>query len=87
MSFHLLFTLYFLICISFKINCSDILINGESFQISTSVLQEKPTAVLMLCATILRDPTTVHANKDTMEMEISAVWVTIHPAVFFKLVF
>ena len=51
------------------------------------MLQEKPTAVLMLCATILRDRTTVHANKDTMEMEISAVWVTIHPAVFFKLVF
>ena len=42
----------------------------------TSVLQEKPTAVLMLCATILRDRTTVHANKDTMEMEISAVRVT-----------
>ena len=77
MGLHLLFTLYFLICISFKINCSDdVLIKGESFQISTSVLQEKPTAVLMLCATILRDRTTVHAKKDTMEMEISAIWVT-----------
>ena len=79
-----IYTLFFLICISFKINCSDdVLIKGESFQISTSVLQEKRTAVLMLCATILRDRTTVHANKDTMEMEISAVWVTIHPALFF----
>ena len=39
------------------------------------MLQEKRTAVLMLCATILRDRTTVHANKDTMEMEISAVQV------------
>ena len=38
--------------------------------------REHPIAVLMLCATILRDRTTVHANKDTMEMEISAVWVT-----------
>ena len=28
------------------------------------------------CATILRERTTVHANRDTMEMEISAVWVT-----------
>ena len=57
-------------------NCSDgVLIKGESFQISTSVLQEKRTAVLMLCATILWDRTTVRANKDTMEMEISAVRV------------
>ena len=40
------------------------------------MLQEKPTAVLMLCATILRDRSTVHAKKDTMEMEISAVRVT-----------
>ena len=40
------------------------------------MLQEKRTAVLMLCATILRDRTTVHANRDTMEMEISAVRVT-----------
>ena len=44
-----------------------------SFQISTSVLQVKRNAVLMLCATILRDRTIVHANRDTMEMEISAV--------------
>ena len=37
-----IYTLFFLICISFKINCSDdVLIKGESFQISTSVLQEK----------------------------------------------
>ena len=74
---HFLFTIFFKIRISFKINCSDdVLIKGESFQMLTSVLQEKPTAVLMLCATILRDRTTVHANKDTMEMEISAVRVT-----------
>ena len=48
---------------------------GGSFQISTSVLQVKRNAVLMLCATIVRDRTIVHANRDTMEMEISAVWV------------
>ena len=72
------YNFFFKIRISFKINCSDdVLIKGESFQMLTSVLQEKPTAVLMLCATILRDRTTVHANTDTMEMEISAVWVTI----------
>ena len=66
------------ISISFKISCSDdVLIKGESFQIMTSLLQEKPTAVLMLCATILRVRTTVHANTDTMEMEISAVWVVL----------
>ena len=40
------------------------------------MLQEKPTAVLMLCATILRDRTTVHVNQDTMELEVSAFWVT-----------
>ena len=45
---------------------------------STNVLQEDRTAVLMLCVTILRDRTTVHANKDTMEMEISAVRVTFY---------
>ena len=48
---------------------------GGSFQISTSVLQVKRNAVLMLCATIVRDRTIVDANRDTMEMEISAVWV------------
>ena len=75
---HLLFTLHFKIRISFKFNCSDgVLVKGESFQISTSVLQEKRTAVLMLCATILWDRTTVRANKDTMEMEISAVRVKV----------
>ena len=59
--------------------CLDnVLIKGESFQISMSVLQENRTAVLMLCATILRDRTTVHAKKDTMEMEISAVRVTFY---------
>ena len=45
---------------------------------STNVLQEDRTAVPMLCVTILRDRTTVHANKDTMEMEISAVRVTFY---------
>ena len=58
-------------------NSSDnVLIKGESFQISTSVLQEQRAAVLMLCAAILWDRTTVHAKKDTMEMEICAVWGT-----------
>ena len=32
--------------------------------------------MLMLCATILRDRTTVHVNQDTMELEVSAFWVT-----------
>ena len=51
------------------------------------MLQEKPTAVLMLCATILRDRSTVHAKKDTMEMEISAVRVTFLLLYFLKPVF
>ena len=59
--------------------CLDnVLIKGESFQISMSVLQENRTAVLMLCVTIQRDRTTVDAKKDTMEMEISAVRVTFY---------
>ena len=79
MGLHFLFTIFFLKSeLVVLINCSDdVLIKGDSFQMLTSVLQEKPTAVLMLCATILRDRTAVHANTDTMEMEISAVWVTI----------
>ena len=79
MGLHFLFTIFFLKSeFVVLINCSDdVLIKGDSFQMLTSVLQEKPTAVLMLCATILKDRTTVHANTDTMEMEISAVWVTI----------
>ena len=51
------------------------------------MLQEKRTAVLMLCATILRDRSTVHANEDTMEMEISAVRVTFLLLYFLKPVF
>ena len=39
------------------------------FQILTSVPRESTTAVLMLCATIPRDRTTVHANLDIMEMD------------------
>ena len=67
----------------FKIDSSDeVLINGRSFQISTSVLQEKRNAVLMLCATMLRDPTTGRAKKDTVEMEISTIWVTFLPRYF-----
>ena len=34
-----------------------------------SVLQENRTAVLMLCATILRVPTTVRVNQDILEMD------------------
>ena len=54
----------------------DVLMKRDSFQISTSVLQEQRAAVVMLCAAILWDRTTVHAKKDTMEMKICAVWVT-----------
>ena len=39
------------------------------FQILTSVPRESTTAVLMLCATIPRDRTTVRANLDILEME------------------
>ena len=39
------------------------------FQILTSVPRESTTAVLMLCATIPRDRTTVHANLDILERE------------------
>lgn len=36
---------------------------------STSVLRNYTIAVLMLCATISRDLTTVHVNLDIPEME------------------
>ena len=39
------------------------------FQTLTSVLRESTTAVLMVCATIPRDRTTVHVNLDILEME------------------
>ena len=51
------------------------------------MLQEKRTAVLMLCVTILRDRTIAHANRDTMGMENICRSGNISPAVFFKLVF
>ena len=34
-----------------------------------SVSKEHPIAVLMLCATILRVPTTVRVNQDILEMD------------------
>ena len=34
-----------------------------------SVLQKQPSAVLMLCATIPRDRTTVHVNLNILEMD------------------
>ena len=33
------------------------------------MLQENKTAALMLCATILRVPTTVRVNQDILEMD------------------
>ena len=44
-------------------------IHKVTFQILMSVLQKHTTAVLMLCATIPRDRTTVHANLDILEMD------------------
>ena len=41
-------------------------------QMLTSVLRESTTAVLMLCVTIPRDRTTVHANLDILEMDCPA---------------
>ena len=38
-------------------------------QMLTSVSRESTTAVLMLCVTIPRDRTTVHANLDILEMD------------------
>ena len=52
------------------------------------MLQEKRNAVLMLCATILRDPTTVRAKKDTVHGYGNICQSDkISPAVFLKLVF
>ena len=39
------------------------------FQTLTSALRESTTAVLMVCATIPRDRTTVHVNLDILEMD------------------
>ena len=39
------------------------------FQTLTSVLRESTIAVLMVCATITRDRTTVHVNLDILEMD------------------
>ena len=52
------------------------------------MLQEKRNAVLMLCATILRDPTTARAKKDTVHGYGNICHSgKISPAVFLKLVF
>ena len=48
-------------------------------QMLTSVLRESTTAVLMLCATIPRDRTTVHANLDILEMDCPAQVNHNHP--------
>ena len=40
-----------------------------SFQTLMSVLRNHKTAVLMLCVTIPKDRTTVHANLDILEMD------------------
>ena len=45
------------------------LMNEFHFQILTSAQKENTTAVLMLCATIPRDRTTVHVNLDILEMD------------------
>ena len=45
------------------------LIDKFYFQISMSAHKKSTTAVLMLCATIPRDRTAVHANLDILEME------------------
>ena len=38
----------------------------------TNVPKDSTTAVLMLCATIRKDRTTVHANLDILEMDCPA---------------
>ena len=49
-------------------NCRKSL-NILSFQTLMSVPEEHTNAVLMLCATIPKDRTTVHANLDILEMD------------------
>ena len=39
------------------------------FQMLTNVPKDNTTAVLMLCATTVKDRTTVHANMDILEMD------------------
>ena len=41
----------------------------KHFQMSMSVLRDHMAAVLMLCASIPRDPIPVRVNLDTLEMD------------------
>ena len=43
--------------------------NMVQLQILTNVLQKSRAAVLMLCATIPKDPMTVNVNLDFQEMD------------------
>ena len=65
------FTSYLHICKNY------VLIEEESLQISTNVLQEHKTEVKMLFVTIPKVPITVHVNLDILEMDgIAKVNVT-----------
>ena len=46
--------------------------NMVQLQILTNVLQKRRAAVLMLCATIPKDPMTVNVNLDLQEMNGTA---------------